>query len=119
MTPAPKEDFWKEKYQAVSRQAFELHVLELIRGYGPIQDAIYRDVHGQSQTVIFRNAEIVDEYPNTRVRTYMYDRARDLEMTKEYPIWDKDFAAGEVVDVESMRSPDYIVGEIMVWARGG
>ncbi|HWM55882.1 MAG TPA: hypothetical protein VNO20_10890 [Solirubrobacterales bacterium] len=115
----PKEDFWKAKYQAVSRQAFELHVLELICGYGPIQDALYRENHERSLGVIFRNAEILDEYPNTRVRIYMYDRARDLEMAKEYSIWDKDFATGEVVDVGSMRSPDYIVGEIMVWARGG
>ncbi|HWM55883.1 MAG TPA: hypothetical protein VNO20_10895 [Solirubrobacterales bacterium] len=119
MTLAPKEDHWKAKFAAISRRAFECHVLELIRGNGPIQDALYREDHGHSPGVIFRNAELVGEYPKVRVRIYMYDRARDLEMAKEYPVWDKDFAAGEVVDVENMRSPEYIVGEIMVWARGG
>ena len=119
MTPVPKEAYWNEKYATVARLAFERHVLELIQGYGPIQDALYRENHGQSSAVIFRNAELVGEYPKTRVRVYTYDRARDRELTGEYPIWDRDFAIGEIGKISEMHPPERIAGDMLVWARGG
>jgi hypothetical protein len=106
-------------FAAVARRAFELHVLHLVQGYGPLQDASYRNMHGGSRGTIFLRAELVNQYPQTRVKVYTYDRARDRELEYSVAIWDSNFANGEPVDVKQMHSPEDIAGEIMIRYWGG
>ncbi len=111
------ETQWEEKYAAVSRRAFELRVLDLIQEKAPIEDARERDsiVH----PIVFLRAELVGEYPKTRIRIYRYGRSLEREIPNEYGIWEPDYAVGDVADVEHMRHPGWIAAEIMMYARGG
>lgn len=105
---------WREKYAAVERRAFELHVLQLTQETSPILDASNGDY-----SITFLRAELLDEYPKTYLRVYTYERARDLERRGGHPIWHPYFASGDVADVEYMHLPERMVSEIMLWERGG
>ena len=108
---------WRESYAAVERRAFELHVLDLIRGYAPLQDARERD--SIAHPIVFLRAELVGEYPQTYIRINLYQRSFEREISSQYRIWEPDYANGDVVDVEHMRHPGWITAEIMMYARGG
>jgi len=108
---------WRERYAAVERRAFELHVLDLIQGHSSIEDGRFRDV--VDNTLLFLRAELVGEFPKTYVRIYVYDQVRDLEIEGGYPIWKPAYAEGEAADVEHMRRPGWIANDIMMLARGG
>jgi hypothetical protein len=76
-------------------------------------------MHGRSDNPIFLRAELVGEYPETRVQVYTYDRVRDLELSPSIRIWDSSFAYGEPVDVKQMHSPEDIAGDITIRYWGG
>ncbi len=75
---------WRERYAAVERRAFEVHVLDLIQGHSSLEDGQFRDLTGN--TLIFLWAELVGEYPKTHVVIRVYDQERDLEIKGGYPI---------------------------------
>jgi hypothetical protein len=105
---------WEERFEAVERRAFENHVLELVRASAPLEEEAYLEVAGREHNPLIRGAELIGEYPDTKIAIRRYDRARDLEQTLQYRIWDDYFRSGE-----KMREPRWIAGEILTWARGG
>lgn len=100
----PDIDRWSEE----TRRAYELEVLrEVTEQLGRVAEPSGRDV---------LEIELQGDYPDTLVFIRLWEHARDIEVTRNYPIW----KGSTFVGWRGVRESPYSVGMLMTtWALGG
>lgn len=104
-------------YKVIWGKAFEKYLLELARGYAAEQERLHREIQGKEDNPLIREIQLSGEYPDTGFLIRKYDRVRDLEQEQWYFIWGNPEFFDE--DLKPLVSAERIVGDTLMWARGG
>ena len=104
-------------YEAINRAVFERYLLDLARESAAEEERLHRELQGEELNIQVRDIQLVGEYPDTRLKIKTYDRRRNREFTSSDPIWDLPEYSEKKGD--KPRNPERMIGDILMWARGG
>jgi hypothetical protein len=104
-------------FAEIQRRAFERYLLELAQGFAAEQDRLYLEQRGREDNPVIREIQLSGEYPDTCLRITTLSRVSDREITTMQSIWrDPTFFDDEG---KARCSPERMVGDILMHARGG
>lgn len=111
MTPAVEGEF-----KEIERKAFERYLLDLARGWAAEEERLHLENRGKELNVQVLQIDLVGEYPHTAFDIRCRHRANG-ESTKHFTIYQTPgWFDG---DGKRLVSPERIVGDILMLARGG
>ena len=106
----------RERYRRIERRAFERYVRDVVAESALEEERVHREIREEDYNILVRAVDVVGEYPDTTIRVTTFDRVRELEQVKVYPLWrDDDYVGSD----GRMKPVSYIAGQILMMARGG
>ena len=107
----------KGNFDVIYGKAFERFLLDLARGYAQEQDRLALESHGKLFNPEIREIQLKGEYPSTGFLIRKYDRVRDLEQEQWHLLWGHPEFFDK--DLNPLVSPERMVSDTLMWARGG
>lgn len=104
-------------FEAIGHEAFERYILDLMRASAAEEERLHLENRGKSLNPEVRDIQLKGEYPDTGFQIKTYDSIRDLEQEQWYFLWGSSEFFDK--DMNPLASPERIVGDTLMWARGG
>ena len=103
------------RYEAIEHRAEEIHVAYLVRELAIEQERTYFAIRGEPEHQLVQGVDLVGEYPDTSITIRVWDRMRNKDLTRHYPVWHDMW----ISPAGTRYPPSRLAGDMLVWARGG
>lgn len=105
------------EHELICRTAYERALLELLRESAAEEERLHREIRGDAPRFEVREVILVGEYPHTAFQFSVYDHVREAERPIPLLLYENpqfyDSKGKRLVDA------DRIVGDMLMWVRGG